>query len=111
MLSTMARRSIAITVTFLVSFVLVSGLARTGVVDVVRGDLVVQHDQATASTRLDRLMTRHACSTTGLGDGVIPAHSIVRDEPGRAVRLTSFDEGWEMYAGDRSGTLVAVCAR
>jgi len=62
-------------------------------------------------TKTDRLTERHGCSPFGLPEGVVPMHSMVRDPGAADVRLASFDEGWEMYAGDRPGTLMAVCAR
>jgi hypothetical protein len=61
-----------------------------------------------AAERLDRLMERHRCSMSGLGEGVIPRSAIIRvdDDPPRVV---SFERGWASYEGRRPGTLVAVC--
>jgi len=57
--------------------------------------------------RLERLIERHECSATGLGADVIPGSSLVLQD--NAVRHVSFDEGWAVYTGEQSGTLLAVC--
>jgi hypothetical protein len=59
--------------------------------------------------RVARLGERYHCSRTGLADGEIPLHAVVLRE-GR-VRVTSFDEGWAVYRGERPGRLMSVCAR
>jgi hypothetical protein len=59
--------------------------------------------------RVARLGERYHCSRTGLADGEIPLHAVVLRD-GR-VRLTSFDEGWAVYRGERPGRLMSVCAR
>jgi hypothetical protein len=91
----------------MVPFVIVSGLAQAGAIEVVQNN--VQVKPAYVPSDLERLMQARDCSSSGLAPGVEPVHSIVRDRIGGAVRLASFDEGWQMYAGDRPGTLVAVC--
>ncbi len=62
-----------------------------------------------AGRRLSGLMRRWGCTTGGLGDGVIPAHTLVRTA-GR-VRVASFDVGWAASTGEARGELVAVCRR
>jgi hypothetical protein len=59
--------------------------------------------------RVARLGERYHCSRTGLADGEIPLHAVVLRD-GR-VRVTSFDEGWAVYQGERPGRLMSVCAR
>lgn len=60
-------------------------------------------------TQAERLNVRYACSHTGLAEGVIPTHAVVK--VGRQVRLTSFDEGWAIHLDQAPGTLLSVCAR
>ncbi len=57
--------------------------------------------------RLDKLVTRHGCSATGFGDETIPGSSLVLED--NKVRHVSFDDGWAVYTGEQSGTLIAVC--
>lgn len=59
--------------------------------------------------QLQQMMSRHGCSTSGMADGIVPTEALVRDARGR-VRLVSFAKGWAVYAGQRPGTLVAVCS-
>lgn len=60
-----------------------------------------------AQAHLERLMTRHHCSTDGLGPDVIPGSALVeRDD---RVQRVSFDEGWAIFQGDARGALLAVC--
>ncbi len=61
----------------------------------------------TQQHRLEQLAARHDCSATGFGPDVIPGSSLVLR--GNRVRLVSFDDGWDVYVGSRSGTLLAVC--
>lgn len=63
---------------------------------------------AVGDARVHRISERLGCSTEGLAPGVIPGHALLRDGAGR-VRVTTFDRGWAAYAGERPGTLVAVC--
>jgi hypothetical protein len=68
-----------------------------------------QTDQIGLSARpLDHLMSRNRCSYTGFDAHVIPSSAIVRDASGRN-RLVSFDDGWAVFTGRKSGELVAVC--
>lgn len=57
--------------------------------------------------RLETLMVRHRCSSTGFGADEIPASTLVL----RAgdIRHVSFDHGWAVHTGARAGTLLAVC--
>ncbi len=52
-------------------------------------------------------MARHDCSPTGFGADVIPGSSLVLQDD--KVRHVSFDDGWAVYTGEQSGTLLAVC--
>ena len=63
--------------------------------------------QAALVERVDTLMTRHDCSHTGFGPDVIPGSAIV--ERGSQVLHVSFDDGWAVYTGDATGTLIALC--
>lgn len=59
-------------------------------------------------TDAEALSVQYDCSTTGLPDGVIPAHAIILlDEQ---ARLVSFDRGWASMEGTKPGTLLQVCA-
>lgn len=57
---------------------------------------------------LDHLMTANRCSYTGFDATVVPSTAIVRDASGRD-RLVSFEDGWAVFTGKRTGELVAVC--
>ncbi|GAB3857128.1 hypothetical protein GCM10028801_15280 [Nocardioides maradonensis] len=57
---------------------------------------------------LSHLMTKNRCSYTGFDSSVIPSKAIVRDAAGRN-RLVSFDDGWAVFTGKKTGELVAVC--
>ena len=57
---------------------------------------------------LNRMMAHNRCSYTGFDATVIPSSAIVRDTSGR-THLVSFDTGWAVFTGKRSGQLVAVC--
>lgn len=57
--------------------------------------------------RVQRLLDRHDCSTTGFGDAH-PASALIRSADGR-LRLVSFDRGWEVFTSHGSTTLVALC--
>ncbi|HWU22595.1 MAG TPA: hypothetical protein VN088_13765 [Nocardioides sp.] len=57
---------------------------------------------------LDHMMTKNRCSYTGFDSSVIPSKAIVRDATGRN-RLVSFDAGWAVFTGKKTGQLVAVC--
>lgn len=63
---------------------------------------------AVAGPRLDALMERHGCSTTGLGPDVVPGSALVAH--GNRVDHVTFDAGWAVFTGDAAGSLVAVCA-
>jgi hypothetical protein len=62
---------------------------------------------AVAGPRLDALMERHGCSSTGLGPDVIPGSALVAH--GGRVEHVSFDAGWAVFTGAAEGSLVAVC--
>lgn len=57
---------------------------------------------------LGHMMTKNRCSYTGFDSSVIPSKAIVRDTTGRN-RLVSFDDGWDVFTGKKTGELVAVC--
>jgi hypothetical protein len=61
-----------------------------------------------SSHGLDRMLERQHCSTTGFGSDVVPAKAVVR-HPGGDTELVSFDEGWQVFNGEKPGELVAVC--
>ena len=62
-------------------------------------------------SHLDQLVVRYRCSHTGFGaNGPVPAHALVRTLEGR-LRITSFARGWDIYASDAPGVLIAVCLR
>jgi len=50
----------------------------------------------------------HHCSYEGFGKKAVPGSALIRTTRG-AVRLVSFEVGWDVYNGDRPGTLLAVC--
>lgn len=62
---------------------------------------------SSGQVRLDKLIARHDCSPTGFGADVIPGSSLVLQD--NKVRHVSFDDGWAVYTGEQSGTLLAVC--
>lgn len=53
-------------------------------------------------------LREHRCSTTGFAPDVQPSSALVRNPRGK-LEVVSFDEGWEVFTGDRPGLLVAVC--
>lgn len=57
--------------------------------------------------RLDTLIDRHLCSTTGFGPDVVPRSALVLR--GGKVQHVTFDLGWSIYTGKDAGTLLAVC--
>ena len=61
-----------------------------------------------SSHGLGRMLERQHCSTTGFGSDVIPAKAVVRRENG-VTELVSFEDGWQVFNGQRPGELVAVC--
>ncbi|MGA8257817.1 MAG: hypothetical protein WB767_14710 [Nocardioides sp.] len=67
------------------------------------GDAAPTHGHA----RLERLMTKHDCSTTGFGADVLPGSALVRRS--NHVEHVSFDDGWAVFTGDAPGALLAVC--
>ena len=72
--------------------------------DVTRQD---QQDQQVRQDRLAALMDQHDCSTTGFGPDVIPGSALI--ERGDRVQHVSFDDGWAVFTGDATGSLLAVC--
>ncbi|MCW2843400.1 MAG: hypothetical protein JWN22_1316 [Nocardioides sp.] len=65
--------------------------------------------QADGFTRqVHAAMKQHHCSTTGFGANSLPPTALIRTGHGR-LRVVTFVEGWEVYSGERPGTLVAVC--
>jgi hypothetical protein len=50
----------------------------------------------------------HHCSYTGFGDSEIPASALIRNAQGE-LRQVSFEVGWDVYNGNKPGTLIAVC--
>lgn len=62
---------------------------------------------AVGEARLERLLARHDCSSTGFGADVIPGSSLVLQDD--EVHHVSFDDGWDVYTGAEPGTLLAVC--
>ena len=102
-----ARRALTMTLAFVLPFLVLSGLARAGALEVVLDNNVRAATTPSTPSKVERLMKAHDCSATGLPAGDVPVHSVVREKG--VVRLTSFAEGWQMYAGDAPGTLVAVC--
>ncbi len=99
-----------------VSFVLASsGISAVQASDLFDQAVTVQPPPEAAHTAQDPLTRRvahledeHRCSTHGLAEGVVPAHTIVVVD-GRAS-VASFDEGWAIYQGKAPGTIVSVCA-
>ncbi|CAN5287336.1 hypothetical protein BH09ACT12_BH09ACT12_05050 [soil metagenome] len=61
----------------------------------------------TEQAGLDELLRLHECSTTGFGAGVIPGSSLVLQD--NRIRHVSFEAGWDVYTGNKPGTLLAVC--
>lgn len=61
-----------------------------------------------SSHGLDRMLERQHCSTTGFGSDVVPSKAVVR-HPSGATELVSFDDGWQVFNGEKPGELVAVC--
>ena len=59
---------------------------------------------------VDAYMKAYKCSQTGLGEGVIPAHAVIRTVSGDIV-VVSLDRGWEVLKGERPGDLIAGCKR
>lgn len=56
-----------------------------------------------------QLSLDYGCSSTGLGDDVIPGGALVwRDGETEHV---SFDEGWAVHESGQGGVLLAVCER
>ncbi|GAA4702672.1 hypothetical protein [Nocardioides conyzicola] len=62
---------------------------------------------ADPSARVQRMIDRHDCSTTGF-DHADPASALIRSADGR-VRLVSFDRGWQVFTRHGAAQLVAVC--
>lgn len=92
------------------SFVVVSALSASVTQDVTTGGVAAPNTVPAAPagrTHLDKLISRHDCSTTGLEADAIPSSSLVLK--GDKVRHVSFDDGWAIYTGERPGTLLAVC--
>ena len=50
----------------------------------------------------------HHCSNGGFGDKTVPGPALIRTDAGE-VRQVSFEVGWDIYNGRKSGTLIAVC--
>lgn len=60
------------------------------------------------SGRMHAAIRQHHCSTSGFGDGSEPPTALIRTGHGR-LRVVPFALGWEVFTGERPGTLVAVC--
>src|SRR4051812_45069878 len=91
------RRTALGTISFLVASSGVGVAQASGLLD----DVVTVQAPPTAhvaqdqmSKRVAHLEGKHHCSTDGLAEGVVPAHTVVVVD-GRA-RLATFDEGWAM---------------
>lgn len=64
---------------------------------------------AAGFSRLDqRPGHRDRCAASGLATVSDVPQALIRDARGR-LRLVSFERGWEIFTGERRGTLVAVC--
>ncbi|MDP2773486.1 MAG: hypothetical protein Q8O61_07990, partial [Nocardioides sp.] len=61
----------------------------------------------THSAAVERAIRRHRCSVVGFDAGVEPRSALVRRDG--KLRHVSFDDGWQVFTGDRPGTLIAVC--
>ncbi|GEP33371.1 hypothetical protein NSZ01_11390 [Nocardioides szechwanensis] len=59
------------------------------------------------SAQVEQAIRRHDCSVAGFDAGVEPRSALVRREG--KVRHVSFDDGWEVFTGERPGELIAVC--
>lgn len=53
-------------------------------------------------------ISEHRCSTTDLDPRTQPEAALVRTPRG-ALEVVPFDEGWQVFTGDRPGLLVALC--
>jgi hypothetical protein len=60
------------------------------------------------STSLARAVGTHDCPTTGADRGARATSALIRTEQGE-VREVSFERAWDVYTGQRPGTLIAVC--
>jgi hypothetical protein len=106
------RSSLLRLLAFTLSFVAMVTVAEALGVGTVLADTSSPERERTAPawvTEAARLNAKHECSRTGLAEGAIPARAVVR--VGRDVRVTSFEDGWAIYHGERRGTLLSVCAR
>ncbi|WP_372728991.1 hypothetical protein [Nocardioides sp.] len=60
-------------------------------------------------SRLDaNALHQNRCASSGLATVSKGPQALIRTPRGR-LRLVSFEKGWEIYTGDRPGTLVAIC--
>lgn len=102
-----ARRALDVAKTAVIGAL--TAVALSGAVSVQAGvDAAESPEAPTPSPRLAALMDRLECSTTGLGQGVIPGSALIRQDD--RVRQVSFDDGWAAFTENRPGTtLVAVC--
>lgn len=57
---------------------------------------------------VQRVMTKHQCSTSGFGTEKDPSSALITNSQGK-LRMVSFEKGWDVFTGNRPGTLVAVC--
>lgn len=58
--------------------------------------------------RVERVLDRHDCSTTGFSEGQQPTSAVVRSARG-VLRFVDFDTGWQVYTRHGAAVLVAVC--
>jgi hypothetical protein len=60
------------------------------------------------SSSLARSVGAQECATTSPGRDARATSALIRTEQGQ-VREVSFEQAWDVYTGQRPGTLVAVC--
>lgn len=102
----LARRAVELTKCLLVGVMAFLAVSTTTTTEGMTAAQEISTAPAGAA-RLDKLMARHDCSPTGFGADVIPGSSLVLQDD--KVRHVSFDDGWAVYTGEQSGTLLAVC--
>lgn len=59
-------------------------------------------------SRVERVLERHHCSTTGFSGDQQPRSAVVRSARG-VLRFVDFDTGWRVYTRHGAAILVAVC--
>jgi hypothetical protein len=57
---------------------------------------------------VERAVSDHRCSYQGFGAHSPAASALIRTSGGN-VRVVSFQKGWDVFNGQRPGTLIAVC--